>query len=228
MNFLALLTALLSALPVPRPVDQDRAPRFAERTVPRVDLERFQGRWFAVATKRTSPYQAGCRDGTQSVYRLRGGRGGPAIDGLNLCRGFDGRVTGDRIDVRIAEPRTNAVLYVTTYGGTRRRPNYLVAGLGRPGRHGARPDRYSWLLIDAPDRSEAWIMARDPRRTLDVLREAAPVAARRGIDPSTLRLEPQPGSDAVARGFDRETSVAELLAAAPPAAGPAGTTAARR
>jgi len=58
-------------------------------------------------------------------------------------------------------------------------------------------------------------MARDPRRTLDVLHEAAPVAARRGIDPAELRLEPQPGSDAVARGADRDTSVAELLAPTP-------------
>jgi len=209
---LAAVAALAAALPAPLPAPARAPAGEPVRTVRAVDLERLQGRWYAVATKRTSAYQAACRDRTESIYRLRRGGPAPAIAGINRCRRFDGRTTGDAIDVRVADRRTNAVLYVTTYGGTPERPNYLVAGLGRPGRLGAPRGRYAWLVIDAPDRSEAWIMARDPRRTLAVLREAAPAARRAGIDLADLLLKAQPGSDAIARGFTRASDVATVLA----------------
>jgi len=178
-------------------------------TVASVDLERFSGRWYAVATQRTSGYQAVCRDRTIAEYTLR--RDG-TIGVHNSCRRFDGRVTGDRVVARSADPETNAVLYIRAYFGFRLAPNYFVSGLGRPGAFGARSDRYSWLIIAGAGGSEAWIMARDPRRSRAVLAAAAPAARRAGISLDGLFVEPQPGSDVIAAGFDREDSVAEVLA----------------
>jgi len=37
-------------------------------TVERVELDRFQGVWYAIATQRTSGYQADCRDRTRAEY----------------------------------------------------------------------------------------------------------------------------------------------------------------
>jgi len=179
-------------------------------TVPSVDLRAFAGRWYAVATQRTSGYQADCRDRTIAEYTLRGDG---SIGVLNACRRLDGRVTGDRVVARSADPATDATLFIRGYFGLRLLPNYFVAGLGPRGAFGAAPGAYGWLIIAGAGGSEAWVMARDPRRARAVLAAAAPAAARAGIALDRLRVEPQPGSDVVAAGFGRERTVAEVLRA---------------
>lgn len=182
------------------------------QTVDYVDLELYQGRWYAIATRRTSLYQAACRDRTSAEYSIQRHGAEPYLTITNRCRSLLGLVWANRVTGRIADAGSNARLFVPEYGGTAQRPNYYVLALGEPGRFGSAVDRYSWVLISEPDGSEAYLMLRDPRCATAVLRAAVPALEQAGFALEALFLEPQPDADFTSRGATRRTSVAHYLA----------------
>lgn len=181
-------------------------------TVSYVNLTRYQGRWYTIATLRTSLYQAACRDRTIVEYALRTDGADPVIEVLNTCRLFSGRTYVDRIAARVADTTSNAIIYIPAYGGSQRNPNYYIVGLGEPGAFGSQANAYSWTIVTGRNQEEAWIMARDPRYATAVLKQAIPVAEQAGIDPDAFYLEPQEGADFLERGATRNTRATEYLA----------------
>lgn len=118
------------------------------QTVARVELGRYLGTWYEIASFPQS-FQEGCT-ATTATYKLREDG---EIDVLNRCN--KGSVTGpeDRAEgrARVVDPTTNAKLEVSFF-----RPfwgSYWIIDLA--------PD-YSYAVVGHPDRDYLWILSRTP------------------------------------------------------------------
>jgi apolipoprotein D and lipocalin family protein len=123
--------------------------RLAElRTVPHVDLERYVGTWYDIASF-PQRFQRGCT-GTTATYTIRpDGK----IDVVNRCR--DRSLTGkERVAkgrARVVDRSTNAKLKVSFF-----RPfwgDYWIIDLG---------PSYEYAVVGHPGRDYLWILSRKP------------------------------------------------------------------
>jgi apolipoprotein D and lipocalin family protein len=118
------------------------------QTVPKVELSRYLGTWFEIASIPQS-FQRGCT-GTQATYSLRSDGD---IEVVNRCRknslaGVEEVATGR---ARVTDRATNAKLEVSFFGpfwGP-----YWVIQLG---------DDYDYAVVGNPDRDSLWILSRTP------------------------------------------------------------------
>jgi len=118
------------------------------QTVPRVELSRYLGTWYEIASI-PQRFQSGCT-GTQATYSLRSDGD---IEVLNRCRtgtleGAEKVATGR---ARVTDTTTNAKLEVSFFGpfwGP-----YWVIQLG---------DAYEYAVVGHPDRDTLWILSRTP------------------------------------------------------------------
>jgi len=130
------------------------------RTVPRVDLSRYMGTWYELASYPQS-FQRDCFAST-ATYALRGDG---QVDVLNTCHkgSPQGPLAEARGRARVVDPATNARLQVSFFG-----PfwgDYWVIDLA--------PD-YTYAVVGHPSRDYLWILSRTPgleARTLDGIRE---------------------------------------------------------
>lgn len=147
-------------------------------TVAHVDLARYSGAWFEIASF-PQRFQAGCV-ASRAEYT-------PRPDGtiavVNRCRdrtldGPERSVTGI---ARVVDPATNAKLAVTFFWPFR--GAYWIVDLD--------PD-YRFAAVGHPSRDYLWILARTP--TLDAATYDGILARlrRQGYDTSRLRRTPQP------------------------------------
>jgi len=118
------------------------------RTVERVDLARYVGRWYDVASF-PQRFQRGCT-GSTATYGLRADG---EIDVVNRCRmdSLDGPEKVARGRARVVDRATNAKLEVSFF-----RPfwgDYWVIDLG--------PD-YEYAVVGHPSRDYLWILSRSP------------------------------------------------------------------
>ena len=125
----------------------------ALETVPHVDLGRYLGTWYEIASIPQS-FQRGCT-GTTATYTLRDDGD---LDVMNRCRlgALDGKEKAALGRARLVDRATNAKLEVSFF-----RPfwapywiidlaqDYSYAVVGHPGRD------YLWILSRAPTMSEA-------------------------------------------------------------------------
>jgi apolipoprotein D and lipocalin family protein len=118
------------------------------RTVPHVDLERYVGTWYDIASF-PQRFQRGCT-GTTATYAIRADG---MIDVLNRCR--DGSLTGKerlaRGRARVVDRSTNAKLKVSFF-----RPfwgDYWIIDLG---------PSYEYAVVGHPGRDYLWILSRTP------------------------------------------------------------------
>lgn len=116
------------------------------RTVPAVDIGRYMGTWYEIASYPTS-FQKGCT-ATKATYRLlESGK----VEVVNECRrgGLDGRLTEAKGKAKVVDPGTNARLKVTFfwpfYG------DYWIIDLG---------PNYEYAVVGHPDRTYLWILSR--------------------------------------------------------------------
>ena len=121
------------------------------RTVPRVDLQRYLGTWYDIASF-PQRFQLGCT-GTTATYGMRGDGD---ISVLNRCR--KGSLTGKEDSAlgraRVVDRTTNAKLEVSFF-----RPfwgDYWTIDLGAD---------YEYAVVGHPSRDYLWILSRTP--TLD-------------------------------------------------------------
>ena len=117
-------------------------------TVPEVNLERYLGTWYEIASY-PQRYQEGCT-ATTATYTLR--EDGD-IDVLNKCRkgSVDGKEDTAEGRARLADSHTNAKLEVSFFG-----PfwgDYWIIDLG--------PD-YEHAVVGHPSRDYLWILSRTP------------------------------------------------------------------
>jgi apolipoprotein D and lipocalin family protein len=121
------------------------------RTVPRVDLQRYLGTWYDIASF-PQRFQLGCT-GTSATYTIRGEG---EINVLNRCRkgSLAGKEDSAKGLARVVDQTTNAKLEVSFF-----RPfwgDYWIIDLGA---------NYEYAVVGHPSRDYLWILSR--AKTMD-------------------------------------------------------------
>jgi apolipoprotein D and lipocalin family protein len=147
-------------------------------TVPRVDLQRYAGRWYEIA-RLPFRVQNGCHATTATYSSNPDG----TIRVENRCR--DRSLTGkERKAVGkawVVDPATNAKLKVQFFWPFR--GDYWVLGLG---------EGYQWALVGDPARRYMRILSRTPRLPAPTYDAILALARDRGYDVTRLIPTPQP------------------------------------
>lgn len=148
-------------------------------TVASVDLQRYAGTWYEIASIPNS-FQKACVADTRANYTPVDGD--IVVD--NRCRQADGSVKSARGIAKVVEGSNNAKLRVSFF-----RPfygDYWVLALA-PGN----PPDYGWVLVGEPSRRYAWVLARRPQLTAADLDAALAQAVALGYDRSLFKATPQ-------------------------------------
>jgi apolipoprotein D and lipocalin family protein len=148
------------------------------QVVPRVDLQRYLGTWYEIATI-PQRFQKGCV-GVTAHYSLRADG---AIDVVNACRKntLDGKESSIRGKAWIVDKTTNAKLKVRffwPFAGA-----YWIIELDKD---------YQWAVVGHPDRTYYWILSRTPQMDPAVYDELIRRAAAKGYDTSKIKRTLQP------------------------------------
>ncbi|RIL04787.1 MAG: hypothetical protein DCC71_12885 [Proteobacteria bacterium] len=148
-----------------------------QSTVPRVDLGRYAGTWYEIASF-PMYFQRGCV-ATTATYTPRGD-GKIGVRNRCLDESFDGE---ERSVDGIAWPldETNAKLAVQFFWPFT--GDYWVIALD--------PD-YRWAVVGHPERDYLWILSRTPQIDAALYDELVGRARAQGYDVSRLRRTPQP------------------------------------
>jgi apolipoprotein D and lipocalin family protein len=159
------------------PIAQANAPEPLV-TVPKVDLDRYLGRWYEIA-RYPNRFQRDCAGEVTATYAKRDD-GSISVD--NRCTRFDGSADQALGVARVVDPVTNARLQVRfapdfvawlpfVWG------DYWIIDLGTD---------YGYAVVGEPSRNYLWILSRTPtlpEETLQGIRTRLPAA---GYDPSRL------------------------------------------
>lgn len=147
------------------------------RTVERVDLARYAGTWYEIASFPTR-FQRGCT-GTTASYGLRD----------------DGRVSVRNRCIRDGEERgIEGVAWPVDPSNARLKVRFFWPFAGDYWVLALDPD-YRWALVGHPDRDYLWILSRTPRLD-DALYDALVAKAQaQGFEVSRLVRTPQPEAD---------------------------------
>lgn len=147
-------------------------------TVPYVDIQRYLGTWYEIATI-PQRFQKGCTAVT-ATYSLR--KDG-AIEVVNACR--KGSLDGPRKSVRgkawVVDKKTNAKLKVRffwPFSG-----DYWVIGLDVD---------YKWAVVGHPGRKYLWILSRAPQMDEELYRRILELVRARGYELGGIKKTLQP------------------------------------
>ncbi|TPV94533.1 MAG: lipocalin family protein [Myxococcales bacterium FL481] len=159
------------------------------QTVESVDLSRYAGTWFEIASY-PQRFQEGCT-GTTATYKLRDDG---EVDVINRCRqgSLDGEGDSVKGRARVVDPSTNAKLEVTffwPFWG-----DYWIIDLG---------EDYEFAVVGHPGRDYLWILSRTPTLDESVYREIVDRLQAQGYPPERLKKTLQP-SPAPRSGGTRE------------------------
>lgn len=140
--------------------------------VSQVDLTRYVGTWYEIASYPTS-FQKGCV-GTKATYSLRPDGD---IDVLNQCykSGFDGEISSVRGKAWVVDRNSNAKLKVRffwPFWGS-----YWIIDLGKD---------YDYSVVGHPSRKYLWILSRSPRMDDVLYYEILGRITQQGYDTSKL------------------------------------------
>jgi apolipoprotein D and lipocalin family protein len=146
--------------------------------VPRVDVQRYLGTWYEIATI-PQRFQRGCV-GVTAHYSLRPDGD---IDVVNVCRRetLDGKESSIRGKAWIVDKTTNAKLKVRffwPFTGA-----YWIIELDKD---------YQWAVVGHPDRTYYWILSRTPQMDPALYDELIRRAAAKGYDTSKIKKTLQP------------------------------------
>lgn len=149
--------------------------------VPYVDLERYLGTWYEIATI-PQRFQKGCV-GVRAEYSLR--KNGD-IQVVNTCTQgtLDGEVRTARGKARVVDRATNAKLKVCffwPFWGS-----YWIIGLDAD---------YQWAIVGHPDRTYLWILSRAPQMDDVLYGELLQLVAAKGYDLTKIERTLQPGGE---------------------------------
>jgi apolipoprotein D and lipocalin family protein len=154
------------------------APQPPLEVVPAVDLSRYVGKWYEIASFPTW-FQKGCIDST-AEYSLRPDGG---IDVLNQCRKTpDSGMDLARGKAWVTDPVTNAKLKVQffwPFSG-----DYWIIDLGRD---------YDYAVVGHPSRDYLWILSRTPQMDNERYDRILERLRRSGYDVSRLVKTRPPG-----------------------------------
>jgi len=138
-------------------------------TVPHVDLRRYAGRWYEVASF-PQRFQKGCVD-SRADYRLLDDGD---IEVVNSCL-KEGTLDIARGKAWVADGKTQAKLKVSFFWPFR--GDYWIIELGKD---------YEYAVVSAPSRKYLWILAREPRMDADLYAAVLGRLKERGFDVQRL------------------------------------------
>ena len=148
------------------------------RVVEELDVSRYLGTWYAVASIPTT-FERNCAQGTTATYALLpNGR----IDVLNVCFSADGRRIEARGQAWVPDPKAPAKLkvsFVSILGLRFFAADYWVIDLS--------PD-YTYAVVGHPSRSYGWILSRTPTLPGDVLAGIRERLEAQGYDWARFRM----------------------------------------
>jgi apolipoprotein D and lipocalin family protein len=141
-------------------------------TVDSVDLERYLGRWYEIASY-PAWFQRNCTAVTADYSLRKDG----LIEVINSCRkeSVDGKLKQAKGRAKIVDPTTNAKLKVSFFGpfwGP-----YWIIDLD---------PEYQWAVVGVPSRKYLWILCRTPQMDQAVYREIVARLPSKGFQPSRL------------------------------------------
>jgi apolipoprotein D and lipocalin family protein len=173
--------ALLLGLCLPAAAQTPSTPLAPVASVAAVDLARYAGQWFELASFPMF-FQRSCVGDTTAQYSLAtNGK----VDVTNRCRtdsGFD-EATGH---ASVVEGFNNSRLKVSFFWPFK--ADYWVIGLDAD---------YRWAVVGNPNRKYLWVLSRTPQLPKPLLDAALDTAAAQGFDLSQLRYTSQ--ADAAAK-----------------------------
>lgn len=149
----------------------------ALRTVEHVDLQRYQGTWYEIASF-PQPFQKGCT-ATTGTYTMRlDGQ----IDVLNQCRkgSLDGPIKTAHGRARVVDRTSNAKLEVSFFG-----PfwgDYWIVDLGAD---------YDYAVVGHPSRDYLWILSRAPAMDPELYASIVKKLEAQGYETHRLRRTEQ-------------------------------------
>lgn len=146
-------------------------------TVPFVDLDRYMGRWYSIASI-PQWFERDCF-ASRADYSLRDDG---KVTVVNSCN--KGSINGP-LDIangvaRVVDTETNAQLAVSFFWPFE--GDYWILALATD---------YSYALVGAPDRRSLWILSRAPILDEAVVTELLATATELGFDATTVRPMPQ-------------------------------------
>lgn len=150
-------------------------------TVPTLDVERYAGTWFEIASFPIRP-QRGCV-GTTATYTPRTDG---SIDVLNQCYdgAFDARLRGATARAFVPDASTPGQLRVQFFWPFR--ADYWIVDLD---------PAYTTAVVSNARRSTLWILHRDPCMPAEILTPLLQALDARGFDLERLRTTPQRAAD---------------------------------
>jgi len=173
MRFMSLVIVMFTFLTGFALVAPSRAAEKPLEVVDSVDLDRYLGRWYEIASY-PAWFQKNCTAVTAD-YALR-------EDGLievinSCCKGtLDGKLKQAKGRAKVVDATSNAKLKVSFF-----RPfwgPYWIIDLD--------PD-YQWAVVGAPSRKYLWILSRTPQMDKAVYDEIVASLPDRGYDPGRLK-----------------------------------------
>ncbi|MDZ7856297.1 lipocalin family protein [Sphaerotilus sp.] len=153
------------------------APTTPLPTVASVDLARYAGAWYEVASL-PNRFQKQCAADTQARYRQTGAD----IEVVNRCRTADGKVDDITGVAKVVEGSGNAKLRVSFF-----RPfygDYWILALGGDA-------DYGWVLVGESTRQFGWVLSRKPTIAPADLEAALARAEALGYARSAFKATPQ-------------------------------------
>lgn len=149
-------------------------------TVPYVDLTRYVGTWYEIASFPQS-FQRG-RTASTATYTLRADG---AVDVLNRCRkgSLDGVEKSAKGRARVVDPTTNArleVSFLRPFWGA-----YWIIDLGSD---------YEFAVVGHPSRDYLWILSRTPTMSATVYDGIIARLRAQGYEVERLKRTAQPGA----------------------------------
>lgn len=150
------------------------------KTVAKVDLKRYLGRWNEIASI-PQWFQKDCAYGVTATYSLRADGD---IGVINQCRTADGSVKKAEGIAWVADKNTNAKLKVSFIPGKLKvlGGDYWVIDLG--------PD-YEFAVVGHPDREYGWILSRTPALPKETLDGIWARLKAQGYDITKFKMTPQ-------------------------------------
>lgn len=147
--------------------------------VAQVDLNRYSGVWYEIASIRTK-YTKDCVC-SKAQFSLRGD-GSVALENSCRERVVNGKISSITGKGRVEDPRTNSTIQVTYMGV--HRTDYWIIGLDANYQHAVVSDRAGGSLS---------IISRTPELSAVYYHEALSIATANGIDTSRLQMTLQAG-----------------------------------
>jgi len=178
---LSLLGALIIGLAAMTVTAVASAGKQPPATVPFVDLQRYAGLWYEIASI-PNRFQKHCRGNTTASYRPIEEQ---LIEVVNSCLDKEGSIDTAEGVARIVDPASNAKLevsFVSLFGWQLFWGDYWVLELA--------PD-YSYALVGTPNYRYGWILSRTPELSVEIRKRLDERLRASGYDPAVFVDTPQ-------------------------------------